>query len=203
MGWGWGWKRLSPSNIPRSGTLAEGPDHSNPESSAPGPCARPDRPPSFLPLHFAGGKAPSQVHPQRCKQVKTKQVFNRKNKLWQDVAFGYHALVPALLPPALLSMPTWYSSHCLTQEKVGTAFREGQPRQCQEQPEALPSGPSGAPAPAAQARPQRESCTLLRLCIPQRTTLPGPPLQEASPPPPEVSGRVRLLQGLLSCPQVT
>lgn len=28
---------------------------------------------------------------------------------------------------------------------------------------------------------RRESCTLLRLCVPQRTTLPGPPLQEALP----------------------
>lgn len=131
----------------------EGPDHSNPRILSPRPLARPDLPLSCL-LHLAGGeslsfsrfilKDASKSKQSRCLIEKIRNY----GKMWHLAAIPCPSF--ASPSPALLSMPTWYSSHCLTQEKVGTAFREGgnlgsarsSQRLC------LP-GPSGAPAPAA------------------------------------------------------
>lgn len=150
-----GWGGAGGNSVPQISTIpdpGQGPDHSNSESSAPGPCARPAHPPSCF-LHLAGGESSLlQVHPQRCKQTKTKRCLIEKIKetmasrgIWRPCPCpSFAAPAPALLSRATPT-PTWYRSHRLTQERVGAAFGDSarsSQRLCLHRP-------SGAPAPAA------------------------------------------------------
>lgn len=183
----------------------EGPDHSNPESSAPGPCARPDRPP-LLPASctWQEGKAAFSrfILKDASKSKQSRCLIEKINygKMWHLATMPLSQLcfpLPGLAEYAhLVQLPLPDSGegwHCLQ--------GRGQPGQCQEQPEALPSGPSGAPAPAApgettggRAAPFSGSVSL------KGQHCQGLLSRRHSPPPPEVSGRVRLLQGLLQLP---
>ena len=205
-----GWGGAGGNSVPQISTIpdpGEGPDHSDSESSAPGPYTRPARPPSCF-LHLAGGKSSLlQVHPQRCKQTKTKRCLIEKIKetmaslgIWRPCPCpSFAAPAPALLSRAPLT-PIWDSSHRLTQ-KVSTAFGEGSsPGRARSSQRLCLHRPSGAPAPATPGKTTGGGAAHFSGSVLKGKHFGGLLSGRRSPPPPEISGPVRLLQGLQQLP---
>lgn len=154
-GLGRGWKELSPSNIPHSRTLAKALTIPT-QSSAPGPCARPARPPFLPPALGRRLKAAfSRFTLKDASKPKQSGCLIEKinyGKMWHLATMPLSQLCCPLPGLALLGSP---HAHLVqlpppdSGEGRHSLQGRGQPTQCQEQPEALPSRPSGAPAPAA------------------------------------------------------
>ena len=205
-----GWGGAGGNSVPQISTIpdpGEGPDHSNSESSAPGPYTRPARPPSCF-LHLAGGKSSLlQVHPQRCKQTKTKRCLIEKIKetmasrgIWRPCPCpSFAAPAPALLSWAPLT-PTWDSSHRLTQ-KVGTAFREGgSPGRARSSQRLRLHRPSGAPAPTAPGKTTGGGAARFSGSVLKGKHFGGLLSRRRPPPPPKSRAQSASCRGSSSCP---